>query len=452
MSCVSLSKRGLASFCLIPLVSLASARLSIAAADPPRDLDPRAIILAPQPGDSVVDREIARLQEKIRTAKQAAPLVTNLGWAFVAKARLASDPGYYKLAEQCAQLAGENSDSLLLKGHVYHALHRFEDAETTARQLTATGAVPHWQSYALLGDALMEQGKLAEAIDAYQRMIDIRPCLQTYARVAHLRWLKGDLAGAEDLMVKAVEAGNSRDPEPAAWSYTRLALYQFQAGKNEEATRSVNRALEFVKDYPAALLLEGKIDISNKKPIEAVEHFRVAAERSPLPEYEWALADAARLTSNEELARKTEEKLINHGAADDQRTLALFLATRHRDVDKAGKLSAAELTNRRDVFSYDAKAWAALASGQIKEASENMERALAEGTIDARLFYHAGSVALAAGKQDQATKFFKRALEIRQLLLPSELGDLMAQNAALSSSGVTELSSTNQQQRRHRPN
>ena len=53
-----------------------------------------------------------------------------------------------------------------------------------------------------------------------------------------------------------------------------------------------------------------------------MECFRRAAEQSPLPEYEWALADAARLTGNDELARKTEEKLVSRGAAEDPRTLA----------------------------------------------------------------------------------------------------------------------------------
>jgi len=48
-------------------------------------------------------------------------------------------------------------------------------------------------------------------------MIDIRPCLQTYARVAHVRWLKGDLDGAIELMEQAVKAGSTREPEPAAW-------------------------------------------------------------------------------------------------------------------------------------------------------------------------------------------------------------------------------------------
>ena len=63
--------------------------------------------------------------------------------------------------------------------------------------------------YGLLGDALMEQGRLAEAVAAYQRMVDLRPDLQSYSRVAHIRWLKGDLDGAIEV---ARLAARCREP------------------------------------------------------------------------------------------------------------------------------------------------------------------------------------------------------------------------------------------------
>ena len=416
------------------------------AVESPPVVDPRAVILASQGGDSKVDQEIARLQGKLRATPTGNALAVQLGWAFVAKARNTGDPGSYKLAEQCAQLDPNDSDARLLRGHVFHALHRFKEAENAARQLTSD-KVSRWQTYALLGDALMEQGQLAEAIDAYQRMIDIRPCLQTYARVAHLRWLRGDLAGAEELMVKAVEASSSRDPEPAAWAYTRLALYQFQTGKIRVAARSVSRALEFVKDYPAALLLESKIDIADGDSAKAVHALELAVAQTPLPEYQWALADAARLAGDAELAIKTEEGLIEHGATEDPRTFALFLATRRAEPDKAWKLAQAELANRRDVFSYDAAAWSALAAGRKSEAEQNMKLALAEGTADARLFYHAGRIAAATGDDEAAASWFRRSSSIQQMLFPSEKADLDQQMSALTAAvkASPRFSTTNQQ-------
>ncbi|MEP6602392.1 MAG: tetratricopeptide repeat protein [Spartobacteria bacterium] len=428
------------------LLFQASAALSTAAApvEAAAAIDARSIILAPQSGDGKVDQEIGQLQGKIRSAKDPNPFIVRLGWAFVAKARLTSDPGYYKLAEQCSQLAGEESDSLLLRGHIFHALHRFSEAESVARKLTSD-PVPRWENYALLGDALMEQGKLSDAIGVYQRMIDIRPCLQTYARVAHVRWLKGDVIGAEELMKTAVSAGNSRDPEPGAWAYSRLAFYQLQSGNSAGASRSIARALEFVKDFPAALFLQGKIDIVNGAAEKAVQALTTAATQSPLPDYQWALADAARLSGNAELAAKTEAEILSHGAIEDPRSYALFLANRNEKPELALQFAQDELTNRRDVFTYDALAWAELAAGNKSEAKQNMQRALAEGTADARLFYHAGKIAAAFGDNAQARKWFTRAVAIQQMLLPSERADLTQQVATLSSSrsATAKLSSTN---------
>ena len=64
-----------------------------------------------------------------------------------------------------------------------------QEAEQIARQLVARRTVV--LDYGLLGDALMEQGRLAEAADAYQRMIDLKPFYQSYTRAAHVRWTEG---------------------------------------------------------------------------------------------------------------------------------------------------------------------------------------------------------------------------------------------------------------------
>jgi hypothetical protein len=61
-----------------------------------------AIALVPHQGHEPIDREIRQLQDQVRVGKQRSKTMKRLGWAFVRKARLSCDPGYYKLAEQCA--------------------------------------------------------------------------------------------------------------------------------------------------------------------------------------------------------------------------------------------------------------------------------------------------------------------------------------------------------------
>ncbi len=158
--------------------------------------------------------------------------------------------------------------------------------------------------YGLLGDALMEQGRLAEAAEAYQKMIDLKPFYQSYTRAAHLRWLRGDLDGAIDMMRAAVKAASPRDPESIAWAYARLAVYELQRGRLAAAGQMADASLRSVPDYAAALLARGRIELARKKPVDAVETLTRAARLNPLPEYQWALADALRLLGRDRRGRR----------------------------------------------------------------------------------------------------------------------------------------------------
>ncbi len=398
-----------------------------------RDITPCAIALAPHKGDEEIDREIKRLQDQARSNPDRADSMKRLGWAFIAKARLSYDPGYYKLGEQCALCIrsknDDDPDALLLQGHILQSLHKFKDAEPIARKLVMIRNEAF--DYALLGDVLMEQGRLDEAVGAYQKMIDLKPDLQSYTRVAHMRWLKGDLDGAIKVMRMAVTSGSPRDSEPTAWAYTRLGIYELQAGDTEIATKSAEIAFQFAPNYAAALLLRGRILLAQGKAEEAIESLQHAATLTRLAEYEWTLADALREAGHPQAAEEVERSLIRDGAMNDPRTFSLYLATRGQQVQKALHLAQDELNTRADVFTIDALAWALNANGRVPEALEYSKKTLTEGTQDARLFYHAGRIALAAGDYADAERSFVLSDRIKQMLMPSERDDLEKQFAVL---------------------
>lgn len=410
---------------------------------PQKASTPLQVVLTPLGGEAEVDQKISKLQQKIKLSPDMAPaLLERLGWTFVEKARISSDPGYYKLAEQCAdamaQAKPDSPDSELLRGHIYHALHRFKDAETVARKLVAQRTFVF--DYALLGDALMEQGRLEEAVPAYQKMVDLKPCLQTYSRIAHMRWLKGDLPGAVQAIRYAVTGGSILEPEPVAWAYTKLALYSLQAGEKEVALRATDLATQYVPDYAAALLMRGRILMAQGKSAEAVPALEKAADKSPLPEYLWTLADALRAEKKSGEAAAVEKKLRATGTANDPRTYSLYLASRGEQPDIALRLAAAELKARHDIFTQDAVAWAEFAQGNFPAARASMEKALAEGTKDGRLFYHAAVINAAAGRIEQAQDFFRQAEGMKDTLLPSERA-AMQQKMALLPRHPTQVSS-----------
>lgn len=402
--------------------------------------DPMEFILSPHLGGEGSDGEIQRWQTRARQSTNDVAVLSRLGWAFVARARVSFQPEFYRLAlmtaDAIARVNPADPDGLLLRGHVLQSTHQFREAEEVARRLvTARGlAVDH----GLLGDVLLDRGQVDEAIPAYQAMLDLRPDLHGYTRAAQARWLKGDVRGALDLTQLAMGAVSPRVPEPAAWVATRLAQLRFQLADFVGAEQAVNEALGLLGDYAPALVMRGKLLLQRAETPEAIAAFRVAAVANPLPETEWLLADALREAHMEAEAAKVEEDLRRHGAALDPRGYSLFLATRGESAERAIRLAAAELEERKDIFTHDALAWAYFAAGRMDEASGEMELALREGTQDARLFLHASLIAGGAGRRLEAERYATRAMELVHLLLPSERDRLLkepTQSPILSANG-----------------
>lgn len=378
------------------------------------------LVLAPLAGDKPIDEEIARQQAL--SAGGSTSALERLGWTFIKKARLSFDAGFYKLAERCAaclEAHGANSaDALLLRAHALQSMHRFSEAEAAARELVRLRERPF--DYGVLGDVLIDQGKVREGAAAYQKMVDLRPDLQSYARAAHVRWLTGDLAGAIELMKLATAASSPNDPEAGAWAFTRLALYQLQRGTTNSALESCDAALSLQSEYAPAMLVRGRVLLSVNRAADAVVELQRAARLNPLPEYQWTLADALMSAGDRDRATELESQIASRPDNEDPRTLSLYLATRHADIERAVRLAQQELANRGDVFTHDALAWSLAAAGRTTEAQSHITQALSEGTVDSRLYLHAAVIAALNNDHRQAKQRLDQAAAMQQMLLPSE--------------------------------
>ena len=419
----------LGAVCLLPLSLLSSCRSADANAERISSL-PCRVVLAP--GDS--SREIGRLQQDIRLGKNPSINLERLGWAFVEKASQTSDQGYFKLAEQCAECllqreAEMRSSALLLRGHALHNLHRFHEAESLARELADSRGNPF--DFGLLGDTLLEQGKLDEAAVAYQKMMDMKPGPYAYARAAQLRWMLGDIDGAKDMARQAARSAGGNDYQ-TGWVLTRLALLELQTGNLKNARTVADAAVSGAPGYAPAALAQGRVLYASGNREGALVALRHAVAINPLPEYLWWLADVLREAGHESEALEAEQKLLSSGSQLDPRTLSLFLSTHNRDAAQALSLGEAEITQRGDVFTYDALAFAQFAAGR-KEASSTIEHALAHGTQDGRLYLHAALIARRDGNMERFRRFQARALSQRHTLLPSELALLTQPGESLAS-------------------
>ncbi len=135
-------------------------------------------------------------------------------------------------------------------------------------------------------------------------------------------------------------------------------------------------------------------------------------------EFVAALGDLYQLAGREkESAAQTAlvEKIGHLSAANGalyNRQLALFYADHDIKADEAYANAVKEYEVRRDIYGADALAWTALKAGRINEAQAAIKEALRLGTRDAKLFYHAGMIARAAGDRAAARDYLKRALAL----------------------------------------
>jgi tetratricopeptide (TPR) repeat protein len=355
------------------------------ATDAPRrvEIDPCTLLRAPAPGPMAEAR-----------AQTSAPLA--LAQLFVKEARLTGDAGFYTLADSaidCALVgAPEDREARRLRAHVHIQFHRFAEVEAEARKLTAERA--SWIDWALLGDALMEQGKLDDAADAYQSAMDLRPGLEMYDRVAWLRWLWGDVAGAVALQREAVAAGNPRDPEPLAWALTRLGWLN---ALQDRPSPEFDAALALVPAYGPAHFHRGRVRLAAGDAAGAAADLRAAGATV---EAVWALSEIDPTASVEAVR------------SQDPRGYAIWLTP--REPAAALALLEEEYKVRQDATTRMARAWAASRAGDTRiDTQAEAKAALATGSVEPRVL-RMGSQLLGE------PALLERALAMGPGLLPSE--------------------------------
>ena len=170
---------------------------------------------------------------------------------------------------------------------------------------------------------------------------------------------------------------------------------------------------------------------------DAIATYQQAIAIAPQPDALAALGDLYALRGDARLAADqyaTVEAIGHLAAINEQvynRQLVLFSVNHDRDLSDALQLAQGELAVRKDAYGYDADAWALLANGRAIDADDAASKALAFGTRDALLLYHAGEIAHAVGDDARARDLLGQALAIRGALDPLSASRAQASMDAL---------------------
>ncbi|HEY7910577.1 MAG TPA: tetratricopeptide repeat protein [Blastocatellia bacterium] len=376
---------------------------------------------APAAQPAVAGKQI-ELAELLIAREPSRPDAYNLlGAACLQKARETGDFSFNARAERAInrslELDPNNIESRILHATLLLAQHRFKEALESARR--AERERPRDPViFGILTDALVELGDYDNARIAADRMLTLRPDVSSYARVSYLRSLYGDGEGAIEAMRAAVRAAGPREPESLAWCRVHLGDELLNAGRIIEAEREYDLALGVFPDYHIALAAKARARIAAGDFTSAIENYKRAQQRVPLPDTAMALGDLYKKTGREDEANRQYELvefIERAGAAGTgtySRQMALFRANQGIDLDEALEAAMRERSLRSDIYTCDTLAWCLLKTGRVEEAIKAIKEAMRLGTRDAQIFYHAGMIYAAAGDRSNAAKHLSRALEI----------------------------------------
>ena len=98
--------------------------------------------------------------------------------------------------------------------------------------------------------------------------------------------------------------------------------------------------------------------------------------------------------------------MLESARADNSNRELIFYYADHAHLPaKALQAAQAERARRHDVFTLDAYAWALHVNGRDTEARTQIAVALALGIRDAKMFRHAGEIALSTGDHAAAERY-----------------------------------------------
>jgi tetratricopeptide (TPR) repeat protein len=302
--------------------------------------------------------------------------------------------------------------------------HRFAEAGQIARQLVAGDPdVPVYR--AMLGEVELELGNYAEAAHAFSAVPRDRSSLANATRLARLAEIRGDTAAARAGLAHAAAAAyvdGTLPSEQRAWFQLRVGEYQLRHGALAAADSAFRRGLAVAPEDYRLLGAMARLRAVQHDWRSAIEYGDQAIAIVLDPATVGLVGDAyAALGDSAKSAEyvRTMEVAVRQQPGAYHRAWSLFLLDRGLRVSEVHANVRTELRTRPDIYGHDLLGWALYKRGRHAEARVHMAQAMAQGTQDALLFYHAGVVERAAGDAGRAAELLRRALAVNPYFHPT---------------------------------
>ena len=319
-------------------------------------------------------------------------------------------------ADRAIERVTHASDLYLLKAIIALELHRLADVRrslevcATLRDSTYGGA--------LQADLDFQEGRYESAREGYEDVIENDPAWDNLSRLAHLKAKMGDITGADQLYARAQEELTAKQMRQYAWVELERGGLDLSRGWYEDARVHYEQADRAYSGYwrveermVELLRARGKLD-------EAVALCERVVARVRRPEFQQVLGELCELTDRSGEAEAWLEKACaaylesaGRGEVHYYHHLADFYADVREDGAESVRWALKDLELRENFSTQATLAWALYRARRFAEARELVERALASGAKDARLFYRAGMIHRAAGGGSRGDDYLRMAAE-----------------------------------------
>ena len=377
----------------------------------PAPVEPLGAPAAPGTSREVLEQTSKQMAARLEADPNDAAAAVRLADALLRLARVTNNGGLAVKAERALVKAlvsdPERYEAHRMLAAVLLSQHRFHDAIREAercQQMRQNDAF----TWGIVGDARLELGDYSEAFAAFERMSTIRPDSASYARIAYARELQGDLPGALRLLQMALEATSPNDAEAIAWHHSQIGALHLAEGRVTDAEREFAHADYSFPGHPFAVEGRARVMAAQRRPADALKTLEPLLAGNPSATTLVLSAEVLRaLGRHDEAARQDAlAEAVWRSDAPEPARLALLLAGSGdaAKIDEAVRLAKAEFSQRRDIFTADALAWALFKAGRLADAVEASASTMRTGSVDrglrerARIIAHAASLAgLASG-------------------------------------------------------
>jgi len=368
-----------------------------------------------------LDKGISELEDGALTIPIDAGKATRYAYRLYHRASLTGNLAEFEAVEiaidDAIRQIGPWADLCLLKAHLDFKLHRLVDARQDLEMVPKLAYSP--QGRALSADLDLQEGRYEDAREGYEAVIKANGTWDNLVRLAYLKAKMGDVEGAEQLYIEAEDEITAKEMRSYAWVELQRGLLELAHGRYESAWAYYERANEaysgywLVDQHIAGLLgAQGKFD-------EAVALCERVIVCVPRPEFQQSLGDLYVSMGEPDRARQWHEKAlaaylesVQRGDVHYLHHLTDFYADVREDGAEAVRWARKDLELRQNFSTQAALAWALYRDGRFAEALDAMHQALSSGVRDAKLFFQAAMIHLAAGRTDEGKRLLREAAEI----------------------------------------